>query len=311
MIWKIHVIPLNVLRQYEKMRHLDLFSGLGGFSLAAQRVWKDEHKIVAFCEIDKFCQKVLRKHWPDVPIIEDIHDLKGDELEAVELITGGYPCQPFSFAGKQRGTEDVRYLWPEMFRVIKQAKPNWIIIENVAGIVNLGLDTVLADLESKGYSTQTFIIPACAKNAPHRRNRIWIIANAEKRNDGKHNREPKKRQKPVSGICPCKSDVTDTNNERFQRKFIANGSEGTEIRDERIAGRNRTWRENWAEVAAELCGVDDGFPAKLDGFKLSKSKHRIERLKSLGNAVVPQIVYEIFKVIKIMENQHDTGIKSH
>lgn len=158
------------------MKVLDLFSGIGGFSLGLERAGMET---IAFCEIEPFCQQVLKQHWPEVPIFNDIRNLSADELpEKPELICGGYPCQPFSVAGKQRGQEDDRHLWPEMFRLIKECRPAWVIAENVAGHIRLGLDSVLFDLESAGYRSQPFVIPACGLNAPHKRDRIWIVANA-------------------------------------------------------------------------------------------------------------------------------------
>ena len=154
------------------MRMIDLFSGIGGFHLAAEWAWGDKLNVLAHCEIDKFCQHVLKKHWPGVPIIEDIKTMKGNEYGTVDLITGGFPCQPYSQAGKRKGSDDDRALWPEMFRIIKEAKPHFIIGENVAGFVNMGLDQSITDLESEGYEVQAFIIPACAKNAPHQRKRV-------------------------------------------------------------------------------------------------------------------------------------------
>src|SRR5215813_15342080 len=127
------------------MRHLDLFSGIGGFALAASWCWPN-HEIISFVEKDGFCQKVLRKHWPDAAIHDDIKTFDGSGLD-VDLLTGGFPCQPFSQAGKRKGTDDDRYLWPEMARIIAEAKPRWVVGENVAGIVSMELDTVLADLE--------------------------------------------------------------------------------------------------------------------------------------------------------------------
>ncbi|MEE9356539.1 MAG: DNA (cytosine-5-)-methyltransferase [Methylococcaceae bacterium] len=160
------------------MKVLGLFSGIGGFELGLGRAGM---KTVAFCENDKKCQLVLKKHWPDIPIYDDVRtltyeQLKADGIETIDLICGGFPCQPFSVAGKQTGEEDDRYLWPEMFRIIKEVRSTWVIGENVTGIINMALDSVLADLESEGYATQTFIIPACGINAPHRRNRVWIVA---------------------------------------------------------------------------------------------------------------------------------------
>ena len=162
------------------MRCLDLFSGIGGFSLGLERAGMET---VAFCEYDKKAQLVLKKHWPDVPMFDDVRTLTGEQLERagitdIGLICGGYPCQPFSVAGKRQGKADDRHLWPEFFRLIKEIRPTWIIAENVAGHINMGLDSVLADLESESYQCQTFLIPACAVSAFHRRDRVWIVAHS-------------------------------------------------------------------------------------------------------------------------------------
>ena len=154
------------------MKHLDLFSGIGGFALAAQ--WAGI-ETVAFCEIDDFACKVLNKNFPCVPVHRDIRELDGSLYAGIDLITGGYPCQPFSTAGKRKGADDPRHLWPEMFRVIQQARPTWVVCENVAGHISMGLDAVLADMEGIGYAGQAVVIPACAKDAPHERKRVWII----------------------------------------------------------------------------------------------------------------------------------------
>jgi DNA (cytosine-5)-methyltransferase 1 len=155
--------------------HLDLFSGIGGFALAAK--WNG-YRTVGFCDNEPYAQAVLKKHWPEVPCHKDIREVRGELYAGVTLLTGGFPCQPFSVAGKQRGKDDNRYLWPEMLRVIQEAKPTWIIGENVAGIVNLALDQVCADLEGQGYEVEPIIVPACAVDAPHRRDRVWILANS-------------------------------------------------------------------------------------------------------------------------------------
>ena len=159
---------------------LDLFSGIGGFSLGLEKAGMNT---VAFCEIDGFCRQVLRRHWPRTPIYQDIKQLSArklhhDRIPSIDLICGGYPCQPFSTAGNQRGTEDPRHLWPEMYRLIRELRPRWVVCENVAGHVELGLDAVLDDLENAGYTATPFIIPACAVGAPHRRDRVWIVAHA-------------------------------------------------------------------------------------------------------------------------------------
>jgi DNA (cytosine-5)-methyltransferase 1 len=159
---------------------LDLFSGIGGFSLGLERAGM---KTVAFCEIEPFCQQVLSRHWPRTPIYDDIKQLIArrlyhDGIPTISVICGGYPCQPFSVAGRQRGQDDPRHLWPEMHRLIREIRPRWVICENVAGHVELGLDAVLSDLENAGYAATPFIIPACAVGAPHRRDRVWIVAHA-------------------------------------------------------------------------------------------------------------------------------------
>jgi DNA (cytosine-5)-methyltransferase 1 len=163
-----------------QMNVLDLFSGIGGFSLGLERAGMN---IAAFCEIDPFCRRVLKRHWPSKPIYDDIRKLSArrlhhDGIHHIDLICGGYPCQPFSIAGKQLGEADPRHLWPEMYRLIRELRPRWVVAENVAGHVERGLDTVLDDLELAGYTAWPFVIPACAVGAPHRRDRLWIVANA-------------------------------------------------------------------------------------------------------------------------------------
>lgn len=197
------------------IRHLDLFSGIGGFSLAARNVWGAEHKVVAFCEIDSFCQKVLKKHWPKVPIVEDIRNVKGQEYKPIELVSGGFPCQPFSVAGKQRSKDDNRYLWPQMLRIIEETQPKWIVCENVFGIINLALDDVLASLEMADYSTESFIIPACTVNAWHRRDRVWIIAYSNSYFDSL---ETESKQWRLSSEL-CRSDVREIWNRRYKSEL--------------------------------------------------------------------------------------------
>ena len=171
------------------MKHLDLFSGIGGFALGLQRVG---FETIAFCEIDKYCQLLLNEKWKGVKIYNDVKEItkekfKADGIELPEIITGGFPCQPFSVAGKQKGTNDDRHLWPEMFRIIKELKPKWVIAENVRGLINIQdgvvFETVCTNLESEGYEVQTFNIPAAGVGAPHRRERIWIVANAKCNNE--------------------------------------------------------------------------------------------------------------------------------
>ena len=216
------------------MNHLDLFSGIGGFALAAR--WAGIETI-QFIEIDKFCQKVLEKNFPNVPIYDDIKTFDATYLNGkVDILTGGFPCQPFSVAGKKQGSKDERYLWPEMFRIIKECNPAWIISENVSGIIPM-LDPILQDLEREGYDWRAYLIPACALGAPHKRERIWIIAhcNCEHRPDS-----------PIFG---------------------------------------------WEKDQPPIPGVDDGLPYGLD------------RNKSLGNSIVPQIAYIFLCLIKFCHNR--------
>lgn len=309
------------------MRHLDLFSGIGGFALAAQWVWGKEHEIVSFVEIDPFCQAVLKKHWPDVPIHSDIKDFngtaianttsirppsgirkqpgsEGEEIEkrwvcesqgedsgAIDLLTGGFPCQPYSCAGKRRGAGDDRALWPEMYRVIRETRPRWIVGENVAGFINLGLDQSIADLEMEGYTVQTFIIPACAVNAPHRRDRVWIVANSGCEH-GTGTEKSEKSSRPI--YCPQDAPVPersdchapDTEIPRLERMYTKGSGLAGRWPSECYDGNFGRWTEGWIEVAARLCRVDDGIP------------FRVDRLKSLGNAIVPQVAACIMQAIK-------------
>lgn len=207
-----------------KLTHLSLFSGIGGLDLAAEMAG---FRTVGQCEWADYPTKVLEKHWPDVPRWRDIRTLTGESfyektgMRTVDVISGGFPCQPFSVAGKRRGKEDDRYLWPEMLRVISELRPAWVVGENVAGIVNMALDQVYSDLENEGYSVQAFVIPACAVDAPHRRDRVCIVGwkrsacnlfysnseSAEYKNIGK-SEKGKQEQPRVGGLY---TDVSDSN----------------------------------------------------------------------------------------------------
>ena len=163
------------------MRLLDLFSGIGGFSYAAEKL-VGGYETVAFCEQDEFCQQVLRKHWKDVPIYDDVRTIDATGLGTIDIVAGGFPCQAVSQAGLQKATEDDRWLWDEMLRIIQDCKPKWVIGENVVGLININqgilFEQVQTDLEKEGYSVQSVVIPAASKNAPHRRDRVWIIAHS-------------------------------------------------------------------------------------------------------------------------------------
>jgi DNA (cytosine-5)-methyltransferase 1 len=186
---------------------LDICSGIGGFSLGLEATGGFD--TVAFCEFDDFCCKVLNKHWPNVPIYKDLKEIGNDPariIQEFDLICGGIPCQPFSLAGKQKGKEDDRHLWPYMYAIVKSKKPTWIIVENVGGFVNVALDDVCLDLETQGYATQSFIIPACSVEAPHKRDRIWIL--------GKYTSEFEKPLVDTDSIRPHEHKTTEEESSR-------------------------------------------------------------------------------------------------
>jgi DNA (cytosine-5)-methyltransferase 1 len=271
------------------MRVLDLFSGIGGFSLGLERAGMET---VAFCEFDKKAQLVLKKHWLDILIYNDIRELTGKqiakEIGAIDLICGGFPCQPFSVAGKQRGDQDDRHLWPEMFRLIQEIRPRWVIGENVAGLINLGLDQVLSDLESEGYTCQTFIIPACAVNAPHRRDRVWVVAHAsgigrERIGPGPNIRETKNDDKGCQ-IRGTHAPITSNTNRPQSPLCRQVGRMGGE---ESFQGLG-----NW-EITSEPF-----IRRRTNGVS-----GRVDRLKQLGNAVVPQVVEMIGRAIMETKTQ--------
>ena len=196
------------------LTHLSLFSGIGGLDIAAEMAG---FETVGQCEWADYPTKILEKHWPDVPRWRDIRTLTGVSfyertgLRTVDIISGGFPCQPFSVAGERRGKEDDRYLWPEMLRVIQEIRPTWVLGENVPGIINLALDEVLSSLENIGYSCEAFLVPACGVDAPHKRFRIAILAH---RND-------RHRDSTKETLCTGRDaaidnagDVSDTDNRR-------------------------------------------------------------------------------------------------
>jgi DNA (cytosine-5)-methyltransferase 1 len=288
--------------------HLDLFSGIGGFALAAK--WNG-YRTVGFCDNEPYAQAVLKKHWPEVPCHKDIREVRGELYAGVTLLTGGFPCQPFSVAGKQRGKDDNRYLWPEMLRVIQEAKPTWIIGENVAGIVNLALDQVCADLEGQGYEVEPIIVPACAVDAPHRRDRCWIIAkymadsvslsessaHGSKewgRVRGRQDEDISQRNEMGSNSSDSRENVADT---------VKQGREG------RIYRRKDAERESvdgYAGCSGTTYG-QSGEAIWLAEPNVGRVAHgipnRTHRLKGLGNAIVPQVASEIIRCInKIMED---------
>lgn len=340
-----------------ELLHASLFSGIGGFDLAAEWTgWQNAFH----CEINPFCQRVLKHHFPNSKSYADITKTDFREWRGrIFILTGGFPCQPFSLAGKRKGAEDDRYLWPQMLRAIREVHPAWVVGENVAGIatmvqpgetVEVGsstslfgesykdeelrqqyvVETVCRDLEREGYSVQPLLIPACAVGAPHRRDRVWFIAHR----DGDRCRERTDKQNPVTGCNPTPDNsnggtngnityTTDTGAETLQRerqdRVYAVGAsadttckQGERYRLEQPGSCEQEQGElgrSHCETSAErgipgwrmfptqspVCSRNDGLSSRLDG--ITFPKWREESVKAYGNAIVPQVAYEIFKAI--------------
>ena len=239
---------------------LDLFAGIGGFALGLEAT--GFFRTTCFVEKEPYCQAVLRHHWPDVPVLGDIRDVRREDLPDPNpgLICGGFPCQPFSHAGKQRAQDDPRHLWPEMFRLIRECRPDWVIGENVTGLIKLGLDEVLSDLEGEGYATRTFNIPACAVGAPHIRQRLWVVAHAhsESEPDGAFDGNAGQRQLGFGFMADADSD--DGGREGSSKSLVREtrlehsgcGTQrdvaDTRIRRQRGAGEGQVEQSGGAEV---------------------------------------------------------------
>lgn len=332
------------------MTHASLFSGIGGFDLAAEWAgWTN----VFNCEIDPFCRRVLAYHFPNAIQYEDIKTTDFRPLRGgVDVLTGGFPCQPFSLAGKRNGTADNRYLWPEMLRAIRELAPRWVVGENVFGIVNwsdgLVFEQVCADLEAEDYEVQPYIIPACAVDAPHRRDRVWFVAHRRDDTDilgdvrrerwpnsdgqvedptvgGNFQLQPKrpcgigvvadtnhKRQQQLDdpsvasqALEPCRElssrgDSTHPARSRGGELQHASCTKGARMRDE--LPRIERAIPNWERFPTQspVCGRDDGFSTRLDG--ITFPRWRRESIKAYGNAVVPQVVLQIFQTINNYES---------
>lgn len=276
------------------MKSIELFAGIGGISLAAE--WAGI-ETAAFCEIDPFAQKVLDKHWPDVPIFDDVKKLnkqslieRGVDVGTIELISGGFPCQPYSIAGKRKGKKDDRDLWPEMFRIIQELKPTWIVGENVANFVNMELERTTFDLENEGYEVQSFLIPACGVNAKHKRYRTFIVAHTD---DG-YKPEKEKIRTRRDAVRVGSSTLRNADSQsKLQTDSISSTFGSERQARESLTGeyRGETSRTYWQTNKPPVCGVVDGIPEGLDK----------DRLIALGNAVVPQQIYPIFEAIVNIE----------
>lgn len=310
------------------MKVLDLFSGIGGFSLGLERAGIET---VAFCEMDKYCQKVLKKHWPDIPMYPDVCKLKGKDFKNVEIITGGFPCQDISVAGQKKGFKhDGKRtrsgLWEEYKRLIKEIRPRYAIIENVANFRSLGLNQVVKDLWSIGYACEWHIISARSIGAPHLRERIWVITypnsdtlQLQSRGSSGKSGEEKVFSRKVSRD----GEVADTTSEGVQGLRLSGGikkeeSEFINFGFTPNSDMPRLWKsfasekeksEWWAEATASfcdwwktepgICRVDDGISERMERHR---ERIRKERIKMLGNSIVPQIAELIGREILKHEN---------
>ncbi len=335
-----------------KLKLLDLFSGIGGFSLGLESTGYFE--TIAFVEKDKFCHEVLKKNFNNIPIESEVRNVKGNKYKA-DIITGGFPCQPFSVAGKRKGTDDDRYLWDETIRIIRECKPRWFIGENVEGIINIQNGMVLRqvcnDLEEEGFEVQCLVIPASGIGAWHQRKRVWIIAHSNSNRDRNEitssNGEEKEIQREhwkndsTSGksFRTNSNDVPNTNSrlgKRETEQIQARGNATTisskdvpntisELRDgcssttrnsttklsrvecDESKNRYKVWcevercseqgtRKTWWQTQSSLCGIPHGLSTRLD-------KDRKNRIKALGNSIVPLIARQLG--LAIMKAEQD------
>ncbi len=338
----------------DKMNHIGLFEGIGGFSIAARKMgWKT----VAWCEWKEFCQTVLKYHFPKAEGFGDITKTDFTKYaNKIDILTGGFPCQPYSLAGKRKGKEDERHLWPEMLRAIREIRPTYVVGENVGGIVSwnggLVFEEVHTDLEAEGYEVQAFILPACGKDAPHRRERVWFVAysnnirGSKSKESGEQQRgaEIRGSGKKFSndGLAPDSSSKRRDNrsNNRQERHIQGDERIAEENKSERDGRKRRTWEVSanasdtlceglrecerisstgkgrksdghstefnsgtaqWENFPTQspICGGNDGLPTELDG--ITFPKWRNESIMAYGNAIVPQVAFEIFKAIESME----------
>ena len=303
------------------MSHVDLCSGIGGFALGFE--WAGLSRPVLFCDIEPWSRKVLSKHWPDVPIAHDVKELANDPDRFIPrtdprktILSSGYPCQPFSVVGKQRGTEDDRHLWPFISQIIAHKRPAFCVLENVYGHLALGLDEVLADLEAQDYAARAFIVPACAVNAPHRRDRIWIIARnvGNSEHDGSSAATVSGKHREDEAGCAERQIASKQSEGASEPRHDAN------VGNAAHNGRNSGAAQAKRERAAHQSGQSrSGLWCKSIGS--SEDKHqswwaveppvgrvahgisgRVDRLKGLGNAIVPQIAMQIGLTIKAVRD---------
>ncbi len=293
------------------LKVLDLFSGIGGFSLGLESTGHFE--TIAFCEKDQFCQKVLQKNFKNIPIEGDVRNVKGEKYKA-DVVTGGFPCQSFSIAGKQKGKDDERYLWDEMFRVIKEVQPRWIIGENVSNLINISNGEILQgihnDLESENYEVQTFNISASSQGAWHKRSRVWIVAaNTKCLGFSKRSKESEKfkgeeasnkyinsNQRSQLSSTSNQVELSNTKSIRPQGHELQHNLENGKKLTEQLCKTDIKKQPTWWETESKLFGIPNGICTTMD-------KNRANRVKSLGNSIVPQIARELGKAIIAAENE--------
>ena len=343
------------------MTHGSLFSGIGGFDLASEWMgWENKFH----CEWNEFGQKVLHYYWPEAELFTDITKSNFTKYaNKIDILTGGFPCQPYSQAGKRLGKEDARHLWPEMLRAIREIQPRWVVGENVRGLTNwnggLVFDEVQYDLEAEGYEVLPFLLPACAVNAPHRRDRIWFVSFKNSISNGCIRRESfeertkiREQRKPSSGVkdriyiskgnvansnnnglieCDSQHEINSserrkyaqcdtkqsndngyaTNSKSIRKRGISNKKIETGTQQSNILFRSKCSIPNWNyfPTVSPVCDGDDGISNRLDG--ITFSKWRNESIKAGGNAIVPQVVFQLFKSIEqyelILQNERITN----
>ena len=299
------------------LKVLDLFSGIGGFSLGLESTGHFE--TIAFCEKDQFCQKVLQKNFKNIPIEGDVRNVKGEKYKA-DVVVGGFPCQSISIAGKQKGKEDDRFLFPEMLRVIKEVKPRWIIGENVQNLINISNGTILKEiiegLEAENFEVQCFSISASSQGAWHKRERIWIVANSNNRLSIGENQEIQARRNTINN--GSSSNVPNTQcNEHQHTPTRQSGTAGlwgfySEKEKQtshdlwsKTSGCDASFRQKtWWQTQSEFCGIPHGLSTSMD-------RNRANRIKALGNSIVPQIARELGKAIIEAENVSDSNLNGH
>ena len=319
------------------LRHVDLCSGIGGFALGFE--WAKLSKPVLFCDIEPWSRQILAKHWPDVPIADDVKELANDPDGLVpdcDILSAGYPCQPFSLAGERRGTEDDRHIWPYIFSIIQRKRPSFCVFENVYGHVSMGLDEVLSDLEGESYAARAFIVPACAVDAPHRRDRLWIICRNVANTDNSGDRASRRRTDSIRQKVKQRQEKQSQSKSSGSRKDVAD-TDSTYQSGRSIPGRVQTQHDNIDSTSsnggsknvansyskglqgqrrqhelvsqreAEHAVGRGGKEVRVGDFWKSEPRvgrvangipRRVDRLKGLGNAIVPQIAMRIGLTIK-------------